>query len=919
MPIDLTNISENNAAGQIVYSPKFFNKDFTGTGMTSGLLKQSLNPLNANITPNDLSEEDYILSTDWFDTNRNVDSTASYDYIYQNVNPFCNVINYLDKINEYPSQDYLTDWCELTDSYAVRVIPYIVRIKVKMPKLAYAKTTRSALVSYLVQVKNTNKLLPDSKYTFTDPVRFSAIDQDDADAFIADYDLAYQHLNNNTITNILTCTPKTIFNSIIKDLNLNKQAYQKAKTYFDDLSIYDMLSILSENYQKHIVKYFDILYHASAHPNAIANLLDIINNLRLPLDQYKEIYQFIKTNIKDQDKANSLFDLNLNLKFNRLLSQLNQEKPNLVVNQNTAKTNPRLSTSQRNAVTTKGPLSLIEAGAGTGKSSVISNKIKYLTDSGVEPKDILILSFTNAAADHIKEIHPGVHSMTINTLVNTIYSSDQPGQSIVSDKTFYNTLLINYKDTANDYMKRFIKAARYLTMRPDETGVNYLDEGFKLMSNVIREKPNVALKICQTLGQVTLNMQMLLTYQYLDKFSLPDITQCKYLLVDEVQDNSIFDFMFLLKYTLTQKCNFFIVGDASQTLYAFRNANPRAMNVLESSNVFDIFKLDINFRSRQEILSYANVLLNQTESNIFAKIQLQANNLRKPTVKDFDKNVNLYHMKTKDFHGKDNQKDITSFFMTDGSIKKYIEDCLNRGEKIAFLAYRHDLVNVMRKAVQNLLNTKATADISSRHMSDMTLFSGFWANYSKNRLNLLLTKSPLKILEAIQKSIIWNNPDPDFKAVSDEAVDYKQAKWDDFIRQNSELINKAIAKLNANTITKKQFIKTIMKLSLSYEIGFNRVLQQTAKDRNNTDQKLKAMQENNLIFSTIHSVKGLEFDNVVLLMQTPYRMKDEATKRLYYVGLTRAKNSEYVLLQDSEQMQNSIMTTNYKIARNKFK
>src|SRR5699024_10745319 len=272
---------------------------------------------------------------------------------------------------------------------------------------------------------------------------------------------------------------------------------------------------LSENYQKHIVTYFEILYHASSYPNDIASLLNIINNLRLPLDQYKEIYQFIKSNIKDQDKANSLFDLNLNLKFNRLLSQLDQEKPNLVVNQNTAKTNPRLSTKQRNAVTTKGPLSLIEAGAGTGKSSVISNRIKYLTDSGVNPKDILILSFTNAAADHIKEIHPGVHSMTINTLVNTIYSSDQPGQSIVSDKTFYNTLLINYKDTANDYMKRFIKAARYLTMRPDETGVNYLDEGFKLMSNVIREKPNIALKICQTLGQVTLNMQMLLTYQYL--------------------------------------------------------------------------------------------------------------------------------------------------------------------------------------------------------------------------------------------------------------------------------------------------------------------------------------------------------------------------------------------------------------------
>lgn len=924
MPIDLTKLSQSNAANKVIYTPKFFSKDFTGTGLNNGLIRQTLNPLNITLSYKDSADEPMMTSNLWSATRNTIDDNASYEYIYQNVNPFCKILNSMEYSPVYSEKDYLTDWCKLTDKIAIRVLPYMVRTKITTPKAAFSTARRSGLVSYLIQLKSTQNQYSD-KFIFNNPITVSDQKTINIMDIIRHSDQALPlYPTQNIIYNYLTLTPKQTYNAIIHCLNtdmglLNNQAYSKAKTYFDDLSLYDMLSILSEQYQKHIVKYFEITYETTKSVNAIASLLDIINTLHLPLDQYQQIFNFIKQNIKDPETVDHLIDLNLNLKFNRLLNQLNAAKPSLITNNKTAPVDPELSTSQKNAVTTKSPLSLIEAGAGTGKSSVILNRIKYLIDTGIDPKDILVLSFTNAAADHIKNLYKGVNAMTINTLVNTIYKSDQPDQDIVSDKTFYNTLLINYRDTTSSYMQSFMEAARLLTLKPTEEGINYLDEGFRQMSNAIREKPNVALKICQTLGQVTLNMQMLLTYQFLNKFSLPDQTQCKYLLVDEVQDNSIFDFMFLLKYTLTQKCNFFIVGDASQTLYAFRNANPRAMNVLESSNVFDIFKLDINFRSRQEILSYANVLLNQTESNIFAKIQLQANDLRKPTAKDFDNNVKLWHMETHTFNGPDNAKTIRSFILSSVSIKNYIDKCLNRGEKIAFLAFRHDSVVTMQKAVQELLKTKNTADISSRHNTDMTLFSGFWANFSDKCIKDLLAQPANKILDSVEYTLVFNNPDTDFSSSLPAAIDYKQAKWDDFARQNSVRLTQSLNDVKAKKLTKNKYLKLIMDLSLSYEIGFNRVLQQTAKDRNNTDQKLKAMSQNNLIFSTIHSSKGLEFDNVVLLMQTPYRMEDEAIKRLYYVGLTRAKNSEYVILQDTEPIQNSVMTTNYKIARNKFK
>src|SRR5699024_525068 len=132
------------------------------------------------------------------------------------------------------------------------------------------------------------------------------------------------------------------------------------------------------------------------------------------------------------------------------------------------------------------------------------------------------------------------------------------------------------------------------------------------------------MNILNTIEQTTLELEIIICYQGIDKLRVPDeYLNNRYLIIDEVQDNSLFEFIYVLKYVNKFKKNLFIVGDCSQTLYEFRASNPRVLNTLESSNIFATHALNINYRSKQEILTFANTLLNIIEANQFAKITLR--------------------------------------------------------------------------------------------------------------------------------------------------------------------------------------------------------------------------------------------------------------------------------------------------------
>lgn len=964
MPIDLTKLVSNNAP-VMNYTPRFFSSLINGQGAGKGLFLNSLNPLNASLSTTEAKDMNiYDLDMpDRYTHRQNMNHelvTLNYITFDPNYKDIHYSNSYSDSINDIMAtshmkvaqdpllNDHLGQWRKLDvkanapifkkygvkynpahHDFYLRLVPFRMRIRQTLASVG-GKTvrTKSAMMCYITEVYMAPK---NQVPQYLDEINYLDLSDNMQSAnryLAAEYlpKMASYRDKRGLLMRIYTTKPyRTLINNAkmsISESYGGKDLARQLEKYLTTLNLYEMLSDMSEAYQTHFADFIKFAgrdlssKQDTSLRDSIMPLIEKANSLRLPLDQYQAIYEYIQNNFTNANIIEDLLSSNLNLKFNGLLSELDSAKPDLAFCPTKAgvKIDPKLSLEQARAVKTKGPLTLIEAGAGTGKSSVVLSRIKYLIDSGVKPSTIQVLSFTNAAADHIKALYPDINSTTIASLIAKIYEDNFAEQAIVSPTTFLNTLTISYSGTPNKYMEQFINAVRLLTSKPTKDDINWLDEGYRRISALINKKPSMILNVCKTLGQTTLDLQILICYAFLDKLKLTEVTKSKFLLVDEVQDNSIFEFMFLLKYTMINKSSFFMVGDASQTLYEFRNANPRAMNVLESAGVFDIFKLEVNFRSRQEILAYANSLLSESKSNYFARIQLKANNLRTVTKSDYRQNVNYLHIDEDSMVTSD---DVATSIARNQQVRYYINSCLARGENIAILAWSRRTVSALQRAFSTIDKTKYE-NIMAQRFIDNTLFSGFWAYLPDDRKALLYNLNLKDALTQIRHSIAFNNPDPNTRITKQSEQAAVLNYFDKFVRDNTTLLNDMNEDLKNGKFNMQTAIKNLVQVMLNYEIETNRKRQFKSKNVNSMDNRKKIIQNHQMIFSTIHSVKGLEFDNVILYMSTDHIMDDESMKRLYYVGLTRAKNSELVLDVNHYSLDDSLMLANYKEAGKNF-
>ena len=201
---------------------------------------------------------------------------------------------------------------------------------------------------------------------------------------------------------------------------------------------------------------------------------------------------------------------------------------------------------------------------------------------------------------------------------------------------------------------------------------------------------------------------------------------------------------------------------------------------------------------------------------------------------------------------------------------------------------------------------------------DNTLFSGFWAYLSDDRKALLYKLSFKDALTQIRHSLAFANPDPNTRITKTTTQTAILNYFDNFVRDNTTLLNDMVQDLKAGKYTIQTAIKNLVQVMLNNEIETNRKRQFKSKNVNSVDNRKKIIENHQMIFSTIHSVKGLEFDNVILYMSTDHIMEDESMKRLYYVGLTRAKNSELVLDVNHYSLDDSLMLANYKEASKNF-
>ena len=289
-----------------------------------------------------------------------------------------------------------------------------------------------------------------------------------------------------------------------------------------------------------------------------------------------------------------------------------------------------LNEQQKEAVfCTEGPLLLL-AGAGSGKTRVLTHRIAYLIDQGVNPYHIMAITFTNKAAKEMRErvdqlVGYGAEHIWVSTFHSTcvrilrrhidklgygnsftIYDADDQKSLI---KGICKQFKIDTKMMPERSIIREISSAKDEFMTPAEYETRHqYDFNKKKIAEIYREyqkqlKANNALDFDDLLFKTVELFQFhpeVLDY-YQERF--------QYIMVDEYQDTNTIQFQ-LISMLARKYRNLCVVGDDDQSIYKFRGANIK--NILNFENVFpdaQVIKLEQNYRSTKNILNAANEVI----------------------------------------------------------------------------------------------------------------------------------------------------------------------------------------------------------------------------------------------------------------------------------------------------------------------
>ncbi|MDR6783074.1 DNA helicase-2/ATP-dependent DNA helicase PcrA [Pedobacter africanus] len=307
-----------------------------------------------------------------------------------------------------------------------------------------------------------------------------------------------------------------------------------------------------------------------------------------------------------------------------------------------------LNPQQRAAVeNTQGP-AMIVAGAGSGKTRVITYRVAHLIEKGVDAFNILVLTFTNKASKDMRErIMKVVGSEAKNIWMGTFHSVFAKILRVEAEKIGYPSNFTIYDtDDSKSLIRTILREmqlddklynANFVYNRISSAKNNlvshteYMQNPEIQAEDVSNKRPLIGViyetytKRCFKAGAMDFDDLLFKTNVLLKTH--PDVLnkyqqKFKYLMVDEYQDTNFSQYTIVKKLAAAYQ-NICVVGDDAQSIYAFRGAN--IQNILNFERDYpdlQVYKLEQNYRSTQNIVEVANSIIannkNQLEKNVFS-------------------------------------------------------------------------------------------------------------------------------------------------------------------------------------------------------------------------------------------------------------------------------------------------------------
>lgn len=588
----------------------------------------------------------------------------------------------------------------------------------------------------------------------------------------------------------------------------------------------------------------------------------------------------------------------------------------------------KLNNEQKKAATFKDGPCLVIAGAGSGKTKVLTTRIANLIENGVKPYNILAITFTNKAAGEMRE--------RVNNIINVhdafIGTFHSFGLKIIRENSALFNLtsaftLIDTEDQTS-IIKKIMKdinitdkmiSPAFIKSKISFIKNNMLSDS-EIANFLISENEKIAVKIYYEYEKIlkrnnTLDFDDLLKKpvelfnsnkevleKYQDKF--------KYILIDEYQDTNEVQYK-LVKLLSKKYLNLFVVGDPSQSIYAFRGANYQ--NILNFEKDFKgctVIKLPQNYRSTQTILDAANEVISHNKQrkdlDLFSDLGQGVKIKYIRTFNDSMENKRVVDEIQKLYEEGYNRKDMAIFYRTNAQSRS-IEDALvkanipykvfgsfyfyKRKEIKDLLAYLKLIANpsddvslervinepkrkIGDKTIENLREKARSLNISMFEAID----SGKELEFKNLILNLIEISKDTSITGLIDKTLELSKMKETYENDKSLESDIRLENLMEF-RSVSETYEKETGNVNLSDF--------LMEVSLV------------------SDAAEYSLDSDAVTLMTVHSAKGLEFkvvfiigleENIMPISKALYDDEElEEERRLMYVAITRAKEKLYLL------------------------
>lgn len=584
---------------------------------------------------------------------------------------------------------------------------------------------------------------------------------------------------------------------------------------------------------------------------------------------------------------------------------------------------------------------LLLAGAGTGKTRTLIYRVAHLIELGVSPESILLLTFTNKAANEMKERAEKMlkekcgitactyHSFCVKMLRFygkmagispdfTIISGPDEADIIDIIKSELNFQKLKNMPSASVFasmlstcvnkrltLEELLKEQKYWRFRQNERKLLLLREETKKY----KEEHNLF-----NYDDILLKFDQMLT-DYSNIARRIEDTY-RYIMVDEYQDTNTLQDSIIRKIR-TKNTNLMVVGDDMQSIYKFRGAD--VQNILSFPKRYTdckVIYLTENYRSSQEILNLANHVMTNATEGYQKNLRAQFSSQELPKVYSVNDTKTeaefvLNRIKAKHAEGIP-YNDICVLYRN--SFQSYeLEVLLNKAgldfEKyggIRFLDRAHikDVLAFLR------IYTNPSDELAWFRI--LQLHIGIGKVYARNISRKCLEYGPEYLIDDCHKRKKYG---VHIRKLYDEIQSWEGKEFLEILKSSCAYYAKTLE----NTIRNKKVDSESDREESLQELERNKeditILQEMAKDYDSAlafldattldATKSKENEEDKLVLSTIHSIKGLEYDTVILLdcideilpsaryIGSP---EDNEDVRCMYVAVTRAKNTLYMMV-----------------------